>query len=117
MLISDEVPLHLFLDGFRLLHKSRLLCTTTSFVLPIVQIKTNIKAVRGLYLPIHKCLRHLKGIKLKYQNMYVYQKVTAALLPTVGIEPWPLVWEEDTLLYELQQVSTLKPLTTEGAPC
>ena len=47
----------------------------------------------------YKCLRHLKGIKLKYQNVYVYQKAKPSLL-VVGIEPRSLVWKGNTLLEE-----------------
>ena len=68
-----------------------------------------------LYTLSYKCLRHLKGIKLKYQNKWhvVYQKACLSLLPAVGIEPRPLEWEEDTLL-GLSTIETQLPEVAAG---
>ena len=59
----------------------------------------------------NKCLRHLKGIKLKYKNIYVYRKAKPSL-PVVGVEPRLLVLEGNTLLEEPLQASTARLVTT-----
>ena len=51
-LICVKVHLHLF-GSFCLLHECPFFRTATPFILPIAQIKMNIKAVRGFYLAIH----------------------------------------------------------------
>ena len=69
-----------FLRSFHLLHECRCLSTARPFALPIVQIKTNIKAVRGFYLAIqYTCLSTHVIPDDPYSPHYVYTYLCLSL--------------------------------------